>query len=113
MPSQFLPGSRATANLPSRNSRSPSEKVIRWNPSAPVLAGPPRDPETVKLTGVLGRLEQWRRRFEQPRDPRSLGLFRRLVREALPCRAMCTLGMGIETGSHQWTALGLKAPAQT
>ena len=38
---------------------------------------------TVRLTGVLGGLEQRRCRFEQPRDPRSTGLFRRLVREAL------------------------------
>ena len=39
---------------------------------------------TDKLAGVLGRLEQRRCRLEQPRDPRSMGLFRRLVREALP-----------------------------
>ena len=38
---------------------------------------------TDKLAGVLGRLEQRRCRLEQPRDPRSMGLFRRLVREAL------------------------------
>ena len=38
---------------------------------------------TDKLAGVLGRLEQRRRRLEHPRDPRSMGLFRRLVREAL------------------------------
>ena len=38
---------------------------------------------TDKLAGVLGRLEQWRCRFEHPRDPRSMGLFRRLVHEAL------------------------------
>ena len=31
---------------------------------------------TVKLTGVLGGLQQWRCRFEHPRDPRSMGLFR-------------------------------------
>ena len=37
-----------------------------------------------KLAGVLSRLEQRRCRLEQPRDPRSMGLFRRLVREALP-----------------------------
>ncbi len=41
-------------------------------------------PGTDKLTGVLRRLEQRRCRFEHPRDPRSMGLFRRLVREALP-----------------------------
>src|SRR5271167_214288 len=39
---------------------------------------------TVKLAGVLGGFEQRRCRFEHPRDPRSMGLFRRLVREALP-----------------------------
>ena len=39
---------------------------------------------TDKLAGVLSRLEQRRCRLEQPRDPRSMGLFRRLVREALP-----------------------------
>ena len=39
---------------------------------------------TDKLAGVLGHLEQRRCRLEQPRDPRSMGLFRRLVREALP-----------------------------
>jgi hypothetical protein len=39
---------------------------------------------TVKLTGVSRRLEQRRCRFEHPRDPRSMGLFRRLVGEALP-----------------------------
>ena len=39
---------------------------------------------TVRLAGVLGRLEQRWCRFEHPRDPRSIGLFRRLVREALP-----------------------------
>jgi hypothetical protein len=39
---------------------------------------------TDKLVGVLGRLEQRRCGLEQPRDPRSMGLFRRLVREALP-----------------------------
>jgi hypothetical protein len=36
-----------------------------------------------KLAGVLGRLEQRRCRLEQPRDPRSMGLIRRLVCEAL------------------------------
>jgi len=39
---------------------------------------------TAKLTGVLRRLEQRWCRFEHPRDPRSMGLFRRLVSEALP-----------------------------
>ena len=39
---------------------------------------------TVRLAGVLGRLEQGWCRFEHPRDPRSMGLFRRLVCEALP-----------------------------
>ena len=39
---------------------------------------------TVRLAGVLGRLEQRWCPFEHPRDPRSIGLFRRLVREALP-----------------------------
>ena len=39
---------------------------------------------TDKLAGVLSRLEQRRCRLEQPRDPRSMGWFRRLVREALP-----------------------------
>jgi cold shock CspA family protein len=38
---------------------------------------------TVRLAGLLGRLEQRRCRLEQPGDPRSMGLFRRLVREAL------------------------------
>jgi mRNA interferase ChpB len=38
---------------------------------------------TVKLTGVLRRLEQRRRGLEHPRNPRSMGLFRRLVREAI------------------------------
>jgi hypothetical protein len=38
---------------------------------------------TVKLTGVLRRPEKRRCRFEHPRDPRSMGLFRRLVPEAL------------------------------
>ena len=39
---------------------------------------------TDKLAGVLGHLEQRRCRLEQPREPRSMGLFRRLVREAVP-----------------------------
>jgi hypothetical protein len=39
---------------------------------------------TVRLAGVLCRLEQRWCRFEHPRDPRSMGLFRRLVPEALP-----------------------------
>jgi hypothetical protein len=39
---------------------------------------------TDKLAGVLSRLEQRRCRLEQPRDPRSMGLFRRLIGEALP-----------------------------
>jgi hypothetical protein len=46
-------------------------------------ASSPEDGGTDKLAGVLGRLEQRRCRLEQPRDPRSMGLFRRLVREAL------------------------------
>ena len=41
------------------------------------------DQGTDKLSGVLGRLEQRRCRLEHPRDARSMGLFRRLVREAL------------------------------
>ena len=43
-----------------------------------------RNPGTVKLTGMLRRLEQRRCRFEHPCDPRLMGFFRRLVREALP-----------------------------
>jgi hypothetical protein len=39
---------------------------------------------TDKLAGVLCRLEQRRCRLEHPCDPRSMGLFRRLVREAPP-----------------------------
>ena len=39
---------------------------------------------TVKLTGVLGRHEQRRRRLQHPRKPRSMGLSWRLVREAFP-----------------------------
>jgi hypothetical protein len=39
---------------------------------------------TVKLAGVLGGFEQRRCRLEHPRDPRSMGLFPRLVCEALP-----------------------------
>ena len=35
-----------------------------------------RNPGTDKLTGVLRRLEQRRCRFEHPRDPRSMRLFR-------------------------------------
>ena len=48
------------------------------------LAEPIAFGETVKSTGVLRRLEQRRCRFEHPSHPRSMGLFRRLVREALP-----------------------------
>jgi hypothetical protein len=51
--------------------------VLFWLTSTPALG-------TVRLAGVLGRLEQRWCRFEHPRDPRSIGLFRRLVREALP-----------------------------
>ena len=44
----------------------------------------------VKLTGVLGGFKQRRHRFEHPRQPRSMGLFWRRVREALPKIAFLT-----------------------
>ena len=52
--------------------------------SVEISSTPPSGEGTVRLVGVLGRLEQRRGRFEYPRDPRSMDLFRRLVREALP-----------------------------
>ena len=44
-----------------------------------VVRAPAGKTGTVKLTGVLRRLEQRRCRFEHPRHPRSMGLFRRLI----------------------------------
>ena len=63
-------------------------ELRRVGPHQPVNAvrrdRPFKPTGTVKLAGVLGGFEQRRCRLEHPRDPRSMGLFRRLVCEALP-----------------------------
>jgi len=62
----------------------PSPKARHWHASSVVpMLESTRGEGSVKLTGALCRLEQGRRRFEHPGDPRSMGLFRRFVGEAL------------------------------
>ena len=76
-----LPGWRPTAGLLQCGLNGGKSEVARCEYAICLRLGVQG---TVKLTGALRRLEQRRCRFEHPRQRRSMGLFRWLVREALP-----------------------------